>query len=144
MRQSITRTLAIRAPAPEVIAWISRPENFPNLYKNIVGSCPANGRSAAKITYRDKPAPAPVEVIVNPSAGTVDYSWHTSGGAEVAAVRVIPVDGESQVVVTFFELPEKCPRCPSLEERSAAVESDLLLTKTLMESTGRKGAEVWH
>lgn len=142
MRQSITRTLAIRAPAPEVIAWISRPENLPDLYQNIVGSCPTSGTRAAKIIHHDKPVP--VEVIVDPSAGTVDYFWHTSGGAEVAAVRVIPVDGESQVVVTFFEPPESCPRCTSLEERSAAVESDLLLMKALMESTGRKGAEVWH
>jgi hypothetical protein len=148
MRRSVTRSLDIKAPAARVLASLSRIENLPDWMQTIL-------QPASPGRETEKPSGAgpsfgkgglPVEVVVDGARGTVDYFWSSSTGViEMAAVRVIPMDGESQVVMTFFEPPEDCADCPTLEERCAAAEADLLMLKALLER-GRGGGvgEIWH
>lgn len=149
MRKSITRTVGIRAPAARVIASLSRIENLPDSSRIFVQTGRGGG-AEAMLPARPRVLASrgwPGEVVVDDLRGTVDYFWTTQCGLEVAAARVIPMDGESQVVVTFFEAPDDCGRCSSLEERSAAVEADLLMLKALLERGGelkKKEGEVWH
>lgn len=149
MRRSITRTVGIRAPASRVIASLSRIENLPDSLR-IFAQNGRGGGAEAVLPARPRVFASrgwPGEIVVDNLRGTVDYFWTTQCGLEVAAARVIPMDGESQVVVTFFEAPDDCGRCSSLEERSAAVEADLLLLKALLENSSamkERQDEVWH
>ena len=146
MRKSITRTVGIKAPAGRVIASLSRMENLPDCSKTFLPAArETNVEAVLPMGRRNAAARGrPVEVVVDDVRGTVDYFWATRCGLEVAAVRVIPMDGESQVVVTFFEAPDNCSRCSSLEERSAAVEADLLMLKALLEHGDLGRDEAWH
>jgi hypothetical protein len=146
MRKSITRTVGIKAPAARVIASLSRIENLPDSSRIFVQTGKGGG-AEAMLPARPRALASrgwPAEVVVDDLRGTVDYFWTTQCGLEVAAARVIPMDGESQVVVTFFEAPDDCDRCSSLEERSAAVEADLLMLKALLERGAEPKDELWH
>jgi len=140
MRQSITRTVSIKAPATRVFASLSEPGNLPDWVRTVTQPGKSPEETANAVWGRSNP----LEVIVAPTRGTVDYVWSECGSMEVAAARVIPMDGEAQVVITLFEPPGACTNCSSLEERSAAAESDLLLLKALLESGARGPRELWH
>jgi hypothetical protein len=146
MRQSITRTVSIKAPAKRVLASISHPENLPDWLKSVLrsehhGSSKSTHALARSIAEKNG---QPLEVIVDKNSGTVDFLWSAGGAVDLAAARVIPVDGESELVLTIFEPPNACDGCSSLEERSEAVAADLIMLKALLELAQVGPGEAWN
>jgi len=146
MRESITRTVSIKAPAQRVLASLAQIENLPDWVRSVTH--PRRRSTDASAGAQETPSCTagcwPLEVIVDAQRGTVDYVWAACGETEVAAARVIPLDGEAQVILTLFEPAGACSDCSSLAERSAAVEADLLMLKGLLEVRSAGPAETWH
>jgi uncharacterized protein YndB with AHSA1/START domain len=145
MRKAVTTSISIDAPVSRVLSYIARPENMPEWFRTMLRLAEEQ-QSPAEAA---RPSPqiqesTPFWVEVDGERGTVDYYWRTTGGLDVATARVIPVDGGSQVVLTLFEPPTGCEGCGTLEERAAALESELSMIKAMLEAPQASQTDTWH